>query len=188
MRNISSRNYLLAALGLVCSTPFAWLAVRAQEKEKAPLDPYTIRITAVLVDKESVPLKNSRVWLYPLDAKGEAMIIRTMPPGYVVKVWNPVTVTDDVGKFTLEMPLVTRIDDNAITVAVVGVGNPEGGLSIRSMKGIEYADPGRPNEDCLTMTAETTKLRLLRKGTGILSVILAKNKGAEVDLGKLVVE
>jgi hypothetical protein len=172
-------------LGLVCATG---LLVHSQEKQVQPPDPYTLQITGVLLDKEGSPLKNNRVWLYPLDAKGEALIVRTMPPGYVYKIWNPMVQTEASGKFTLVLPLVARIDDHPITELVIGVGNPEGGLSVRSEKGIEYVDPNRQKEDCLTMTVETSKLRLLRKGPDILKVKLDQKKPTQVDLGKIVVE
>lgn len=180
-------NARLASMGWLCLVLLAASQVLAQEKQQAPVAPYTMRVTAVLVDKADAPLKGKRIWAYPLNAKGEALIVRTTPPGYVYKIWNPVTETDSTGKFVLEMPLVTRIDGSAIAEVVIGVGNPAGGLSLRSEKGIEYADPKREREDCLTMEVAVKELSLLRKGAEILKVKIGE-KSRETDLGKIVVE
>ncbi|PYT02627.1 MAG: hypothetical protein DMF60_20790 [Acidobacteria bacterium] len=122
-----------------------------------------------------------------MNAKGDAVIVRTMPPGYVVKVWNPVTQTDSTGRFVLEMPLITRIDNSPIAEVVIGIGDPSGGLSVRAQKGIEYADPKRQLEDCLTMSVSQNQLSLLRKGTEIVRLKIG-DKNRQTDLGKIVFE
>src|SRR5512136_703343 len=129
-----------ARIGFCCLALLSIAQLQAQEKQPARLAPYTIRIKAVLLDKAGAALNGKTVWSYPLNAKGEALIVRTMPPGYVQKVWNAVAQTDSAGGVVLEIPLVTRIDDAPIAELVVGVGSPSGGLSLRSEKGIEYAD------------------------------------------------
>ncbi len=146
-----------------------------------------LHIKGVLVDKGGAPVKGKRVWAYPITAKGEALIVKTMPPGYVTKVWNPVTETDTTGRFDLEMPLVARIDDSPIAEVVIGVGNPPGGLSVRSKKGIEYIDPKLESEACLTMTVATSELSLLRQGAETLKVKM-REQNKESDLGKIVIE
>ena len=164
------------------------VAAQAWRQEQQTLvDPYSIRITAVLADKGGSPVKGKRVWAYPVNAKGDAVIVRTMPPGYVFKVWNPVTQTDSAGKFVLQMPLITRIDNSPIAEVVIGIGDPAGGLSVRSRKGIEYADPKRQIEDCLTMSVSQDQLSLLRKGTEIIRIKIGE-KNRETDLGKIVFE
>lgn len=166
------------------------LLVAAQawpQKQQTIIDPYSIRITAGLVDKGGAPIKGKRVWAYPVNAKGDAVLVRTMPPGYVVKVWNPVTQTDSAGTFVLEMPLITRIDNSPIAEVVIGIGDPAGGLSVRAQKGIEYVDPKRQIEDCLTLSVPQNQLSLLRKGTEIIRIKIDE-KNRQTDLGRIVFE
>jgi hypothetical protein len=181
------RNSWFVCIVWLCMIFFTGSQVHSQEKKQSSLDPYSLRVMAVLVDKNDVPLKGKRVVAYPLNAKGEALLIRTMPPGYVAKVWNPVTETDSTGKFVFDMPMVARIDNNKIAEVVIGVGNPSGGLSLRSETGIEYVDPKQEKEDCLTRDIATSDLSLLRKGADILKVKMSKGS-KEIDLGKIVVE
>jgi len=166
---------------------FALMQARPQGKQQGTMEPFTIRVTAVLVDKGGAPLKDKRVWAYPLNAKGEALIVRIMPPGYVIKVWNPVTETDSTGTFVLEIPQVTRIDNNPISEVVIGVGNPSGGLSVRAEKGIEYADPKRERENCLTMSVAISDLSLLHREAKILKIKIG-DKNRDHNPGRIVME
>lgn len=181
------RNSCFACMAWLCLILFTGSRIQAEEKQLSPLDRYSLRVTAVLVDKDNAPLTGTRVVAYPLNAKGEALLVRTMPPGYVAKVWNPITVTDSTGKFVFTMPLVTRIDNSRIAAIVIGVGDPSGGLSLRSEAGIKYTDPKQEKEECMTRGIATSELSLLRKASSILKVKLSQ-QSKEVDLGRIIVE
>jgi hypothetical protein len=158
-----------------------------QEKKDASLQPYTLRVTAVLVNKEGVPQKSRKVIAYPITAENQALLVRTMPPGYVYKIWNPMIETDSSGKFVFEVPLVKRIDKKPIREIVIGVNTPGGGLSVRSETGIEFVDPNLKAEACLTREVAIKELSLLRRGNELVKVKIG-TQSKEVDLGKIVID
>jgi hypothetical protein len=186
MKSILQTASILCLSSVLLSGSSA-LCQENQEKKEASLRPYTLRVTAVLVNKEGAPQKTRKVYAYPVTAENQALLAFTMPPGYVYKLWNPMIETDSSGKFVFEMPLVTRIDNKPIGEIVIGVKAPGGGLSVRSETGIESVNPNLKAEACLTREVAIKELSLLRQGTEMVKVKIG-TQSKEVDLGKIVID
>lgn len=166
---------------------FAWISVVQLSSLEGWSQPSadTFRIKGVLVSKDGSPLKGKEVIAYPLDGKGTAISVNTLNDKGVMVLWNPKVESDAEGRFTINLPCISRIGKDAITEVALGLNEPSGGIVTATVLEIQYADPNKKAE--YGFVRKAGGLSLLRKGSDVLKVKIDE-KAKEVDLGKIVVE
>lgn len=142
-----------------------------------------LRVTGTLTKADGTPMAGRRVFAFPVDSQGTALVVNTLGDGGRVELWNPVATSDKQGRFRLEIPLLAKIGDEEISEVSLSVDEPPGGIVTVTVVKMTWADPKK--KESFGMMRKESSLAFLRSGATPLRVKLAKGSK---DVGSVIAE